>query len=336
MNIDNMNNFGGINVSKKKNFMKVIIIIFAFACSLGMINPLQIEAKKPKLNKTSITLQKGKSTILKVSGASKRTKKYTWKVKGKAVKIISKRKNSVKIKAVKIGKSVIRIKINGRTLKCTVKVRSSKKMTGNTPPVVTPEKPVRPKPGQDIQQPETKPEVIQPGSSGETESEENSENITFQYTRKVGSNNIYIYDNFTIFTPAFLNMFFSDEESKAWIEKLSYDEKFFMTEAINKSNNSSELKESLIAIIKNPDILVQKEGVRAEVRKKINTEGSNHGYELGVLNFPSNDARFDVIYEGTWYTIPKPEYEKIMDEHGEFKGTESEFLELMEKINIHK
>ena len=55
-----------------------------------------------------------------------------------------------------------------------------------------------------------------------------------------------------------------------------------------------------------------------------------------MLNFPSNDARFDVIYEGTWYTIPKPEYEKIMDEHGEFKGTESEFLELMEKINIHK
>ena len=77
MNIDNMNNFGGINVNKKKNFMKVIIIIFAFACSLGMINPLQIEAKKPKLNKTSIALQKGKSTILKVSGASKRTKKYT-------------------------------------------------------------------------------------------------------------------------------------------------------------------------------------------------------------------------------------------------------------------
>lgn len=42
-------------------------------------------------------------------------------------------------------------------------------MTGNTPPVVTPEKPVRPKPGQDIQQPETKPEVIQPGDSRETE-----------------------------------------------------------------------------------------------------------------------------------------------------------------------
>ena len=79
-------------------------------------------------------------------------------------------------------------------------------------------------------------------------------------------------------------MIFSDEESKAWIEKLSYDEKFFMTEAINKSNNSSELKESLIAIIKNPDILVQKEGVRAEVRKKIlNYQEKDRSKDMEVL-----------------------------------------------------
>lgn len=323
-------------MNKKKDFMKVIIIILAFVCLLGMINPLQIEAKKPKLNKTSIVLQKGKSTILKVSGASKRTKKYAWKVKGKAVKIISKRKNSIKIKAVKIGKAVIRIKINGRTLKCAVKVRSSKKTTGNTPSVVTPEKPMQPKPGQDIQQPETKPEVIQPGDSGETEPGEDEENVTFQYKRCVGSNNVHIYDNFTIFTPAFLNTVFSDKESKAWIEKLSSSEKSFTIEEINKSDNSGELKESLIAIIQNPDILIQEEGIRVELGKKINTEGSEHGYELGMLNLPSNDTRLNVVYKAGWYTIPKSEYEKIMDEHGEFKGTESEFLELMEKINIHK
>ncbi|MEY8427290.1 hypothetical protein AALA00_06110 [Lachnospiraceae bacterium 46-15] len=281
-------------------------------------------------------LCKGKSTILKVSGTSKRIKKYAWKVKGKAVKIISKRKNTVKIKAVKTGKSVIRIKINGKTLKCIVKVKSAKKTTGKTPSVVPPEKPVQPKPGQDIQQPEIKPEVIQPGNSEETEPGENDENVTFQYTRNVGSNNIYFYDNFIIFTPGFLSMIFSDEESKTWIEKLSSYEKSFMIEAINNSDNSSELKESLIAIINNPDILVQEEGIRAELKKKINTEGSNHGYELGMLNFPSNDGRFDVVYKAAWYTIPKSEYAKIMDERGEFKGTESEFLELMEKINIHK
>ena len=274
MNIDNMNNFGGINVNKKKNFMKVIIIIFAFACSLGMINPLQIEAKKPKLNKTSIALQKGKSTILKVSGASKRTKKYTWKVKGKAVKIISKRKNSVKIKAVKIGKSVIRIKINGRTLKCTVKVRSSKKMTGNTPPVVTPEKPVRPKPGQDIQQPETKPEVIQPGDSRETEPGEDEENVTFQYKRCVGDNNVYFYDGFTIFYPNFLSSIFSNGESCLWLKSLSFAEKALLIEEINKSDNSNELKENMLAIVETPNILIENARVKNELEERIGEEES--------------------------------------------------------------
>ena len=336
MNIDNMNNFGGINVNKKKNFMKVIIIIFAFACSLGMINPLQIEAKKPKLNKTSIALQKGKSTILKVSGASKRTKKYTWKVKGKAVKIISKRKNTVKIKAVKIGKSVIRIKINGRTLKCTVKVRSSKKMTGNTPPVVTPEKPVRPKPGQDIQQPETKPEVIQPGDSRETEPGEDEENVTFQYKRCVGDNNVYFYDGFTIFYPNFLSSIFSNGESCLWLKSLSFAEKALLIEEINKSDNSNELKENMLAIVETPNILIENARVKNELEERIGEEESSHGLELLYAGNPTNNGMFEAEYKAGWYTIPKSEYEKIMDEHGEFKGTESEFLELMEKINIHK
>ena len=323
-------------MNKKKNFMKVIIIIFAFACSLGMINPLQIEAKKPKLNKTSIALQKGKSTILKVSGASKRTKKYTWKVKGKAVKIISKRKNSVKIKAVKIGKSVIRIKINGRTLKCTVKVRSSKKMTGNTPPVVTPEKPVRPKPGQDIQQPETKPEVIQPGDSRETEPGEDEENVTFQYKRCVGDNNVYFYDGFTIFYPNFLSSIFSNGESCLWLKSLSFAEKALLIEEINKSDNSNELKENMLAIVETPNILIENARVKNELEERIGEEESSHGLELLYAGNSTNNGMFEAEYKAGWYTIPKSEYEKIMDEHGEFKGTESEFLELMEKINIHK
>lgn len=323
-------------MDRKKDFMKAIIIVLSFVCLLGMVNPLQIEAKKPKLNKTSIVLRKGKSMILKVSGASKRIKKYTWKVKGKAVKIISKRKNTVKIKAVKAGKSVIRIKINGKTLKCIVKVKSSKKTEAKVPPVVPPEPPVKPKPGQDIQQPETKPEVIQPGDSGEIEPGENDENVTFQYKRCVGDNNVYFYDNFTVFYPSFLNSIFSHEESSLWLKSLSSAEIEFLIEEISKSDNSDELKEDLFTIVENPDILIEDAGAKNELEERIGEEESSHGLELLYAGNPTNNGMFEAEYRAAWYTIPKSEYTRIMDAHGEFKGTESEFLELMERIIINK
>ncbi|NBI77249.1 hypothetical protein D3Z42_17780, partial [Lachnospiraceae bacterium] len=207
---------------RKVNLIRTIIITLAFVCFIGTTHPLSAEAaKKPKLNKTSISLQQGKTATIKVKGASKKTKKYTWKVTGKAVKIVSKKKNTVKVKAVKNGKSLVKIKVNGKTLKCAVKVAQDVKKPATGKPAVTqPEKPEQPKFGQEVTEPVTEPGVTEPGVTQPVNpehgnsGEQNEKNIAFRYTRRLGSNGIYFYDNFTTFIPAFLNLKLSDEEAR--------------------------------------------------------------------------------------------------------------------------
>lgn len=117
---------------------------------------------------------------------------------------------------------------------------------------------------------------------------------------------------------------------------MSFAEKALLIEEINKSDNSNELKENMLAIVETPNILIENARVKNELEERIGEEESSHGLELLYAGNPTNNGMFEAEYKAGWYTIPKSEYEKIMDEHGEFKGTESEFLELMEKINIHK
>lgn len=77
----------------------------------------KLTVKKPKLNKKSVTLAKGKSFKLKVTG---QVGKATFKTSNK--KIASVTKSGV-IKAKKKGKATVTVKVNGISLKCKVKVK---------------------------------------------------------------------------------------------------------------------------------------------------------------------------------------------------------------------
>lgn len=81
---------------------------------------LSTEVQAAKLNKTSLTLVKGKTYTLKMSGTKK---KVTWKTKDKKIaKLSNSKKHSVKIKAVKTGKTTVTAKVGKKTYKCRVTV----------------------------------------------------------------------------------------------------------------------------------------------------------------------------------------------------------------------
>ena len=327
-------------MNRKVNLIRTIIITLAFVCFIGTTHPLNAEAaKKPKLNKTSISLQQGKTATIKVKGVSKKTKKYTWKVTGKAVKIVSSKKNTVKVKAVKDGKSFVKIKVNGKTLKCAVKVaKEAKKPATGKPAVTQPEKPEQPKFGQEVTEPVTEPGVTEPGVTQPVNpehgnsGEQNEKDIAFRYRRGLGSNGIYFYDNFTTFIPAFLNLKLSDEEARAWTEALSPSEKAFLIETINASDNSDGLKKDMIAIVENPTLLTEEEGIREELSRRENDEGYKHVYGLALSALPGNNGLFDVDYEGNCYQLRESDYRKIVDSRGRVILPEPEFLALMEKL----
>lgn len=77
---------------------------------------VKVTAPTIKLNKTKVTLKKGKTQKLKVSGTSA---KVTWKTSNKKVATVSKGV----VKAKKSGKATITAKVAGKTLKCNVVVK---------------------------------------------------------------------------------------------------------------------------------------------------------------------------------------------------------------------
>ena len=99
----------------------------------------------PKISKSSICLTKGSSYGLTVSGTSSSPKWSTSNKKVASIKKISARKYSVR--AVSAGKAIIKAKVNGKTLQCTVTVKNSTKVTetSSTEPVKKPEtEPIKP------------------------------------------------------------------------------------------------------------------------------------------------------------------------------------------------
>ena len=77
----------------------------------------KLTVNNPKLNKTSVTLKKGKSFTLKITG---KVGSATFKSNNKKAAVVTK---SGKITAKKSGKATITVKTNGVTLKCKVKVK---------------------------------------------------------------------------------------------------------------------------------------------------------------------------------------------------------------------
>lgn len=92
----------------------MLVLVFVFTMST------MTEVQAAKISKSSLTLLKGKTYTLKITGTKK---KVAWKTSNKkSVKIVSKTKQKVKIKAVKIGKSTITGKIGKKNYKCKITV----------------------------------------------------------------------------------------------------------------------------------------------------------------------------------------------------------------------
>lgn len=110
----------------KSNLTMLILVVMIFA----MLFSTEVQAAK--LNKSSLILVKGKTYTLKMKGTKK---KVTWKIKNKKIaKLSSKKKSSVKIKAVKAGKTTVTAKIGKKTYKCRITVinKVKKKASGTS------------------------------------------------------------------------------------------------------------------------------------------------------------------------------------------------------------
>lgn len=111
----------------RRILLTVSAAVFAFAATVtSSVVPVQTqvvaEASTMKLNRTSITLNKGKTYRLKVSGKGKKGVK--WSSSNQKVAKVDK---SGKVTAVKAGKATITAKVGKKTLKCRVTVKSPKK-----------------------------------------------------------------------------------------------------------------------------------------------------------------------------------------------------------------
>ena len=85
-----------------------ILAVLLLSISMGTVN---VQAAKLKLNKTKVTVYKGCTETLKVTGSKKKVK---WSSSKKAVASVS---SSGKIKGKKKGTTVIYAKVGKQTLK---------------------------------------------------------------------------------------------------------------------------------------------------------------------------------------------------------------------------
>lgn len=96
---------------------KLSLTVMAVLLALMMVFP---SSAAPRLNKKSITIRKNKTYTIKVRGTKARAR---WKTsKRSVVKLVRKKKSSVKIKAVRPGKAVISARIGKKTYKCRITV----------------------------------------------------------------------------------------------------------------------------------------------------------------------------------------------------------------------
>ena len=106
-----------------KTLNKILLsLILAFSTVMVQMpieSPIvEVQAATIKLNKTSVSLTKGKTTTLKITGTSKTVK---WSSSNKKVAKVS---SKGKVTAVKKGTAYIYAKVNGKTYKCKVTVKN--------------------------------------------------------------------------------------------------------------------------------------------------------------------------------------------------------------------
>lgn len=107
----------------QKIHIKIILVIFFLAVML-LSTPfsMSITNAAVKLNKKNITMVKGQTKTLKITGAAKRP---TWSSQNKKiVKVTRKGKYGAKLTAKKKGNTYIYAKLNNKTYSCKVKVET--------------------------------------------------------------------------------------------------------------------------------------------------------------------------------------------------------------------
>ena len=103
---------------------KNIVMILTLALTAGLCQTAApSQAATPKLSTKKLTIKVGKTAALKVKKTSKKAK---WSIVSgkKNIRLTAKKKTSVKVKAVKVGKAKISCKIGKKKLICKVSVKS--------------------------------------------------------------------------------------------------------------------------------------------------------------------------------------------------------------------
>ena len=103
---------------------KNIAMILTLALTAGLCQTAApSQAATPKLSAKKLTMKVGKTAALKVKKTSKKAK---WSIVSgkKNIRLTAKKKTSVKVKAVKVGKAKISCKIGKKKLVCKVSVKS--------------------------------------------------------------------------------------------------------------------------------------------------------------------------------------------------------------------
>ena len=105
----------------KRTFFTALLCLLAALCFVPAAQAAAI-----KLSATKVVLLKGQTKTLKIKGTKK---KVTWKSSKKSVAAVS---SKGKITAQKVGKATITAKVAGKTLKCTVIVDKSPKLSSSS------------------------------------------------------------------------------------------------------------------------------------------------------------------------------------------------------------
>ncbi len=112
------------------------LIALCVITALLFSSVVTFSAASPKLSKTKKTLIVGKSFTLTLKNA---TKKFTWVTSNKKVaKLVSTKKNSVKIKGVKVGTATVTAKIGSKKLKCKITVKDKPQPVDESAPTEQP------------------------------------------------------------------------------------------------------------------------------------------------------------------------------------------------------
>ena len=116
---------------------KNIAMILTLALTAGLCQTAApSQAATPKLSAKKLTIKIGKTAALKVKKTSKKAK---WSIVSgkKNIRLTAKKKTSVKVKAVKVGKAKISCKIGKKKLICKVTVKGTVKPVESATPVVS-------------------------------------------------------------------------------------------------------------------------------------------------------------------------------------------------------